>query len=289
MAAGQFSFYKAIFKSTLTGPLALHCDAPAPALSRAVAACFLAVGFCAPAWAVDLTSVDRAVGVWELQMDSGAQKCSMQLRNDPMGGGYALTLPQGCRLMMPGVATIAVWTLPSSGRLDMSDRAGKTVLSFVPIKDGPFSGRLKATGVKGETYTLISASDAAIQQRTAGQTPASQAVSPSAPPAAGAPQRSPIRISAAEMAGRYAVLRDGSRETGCMLTLDVVGQRAQLAPACRDNGFVVFDPKSWTVSSGGRLEMTARKGHRAGFEHMSDGSWQKDPKEGGKPLGFRKM
>ena len=72
-----------------------------------------------------------------------------------------------------------------------------------------------------------------------------------------------------------------------MLTLHP-GVKAQLAPACRDNGFVIFDPQAWSFANN-KLRLTARKGHHATFERGADGTWQKDPKEGGKPIGFRKM
>jgi hypothetical protein len=87
-----------------------------------------------------------------------------------------------------------------------------------------------------------------------------------------------------DVVGRYAILRAG-KDTGCMLTLEPA--RAQLAPACRDNGIVVFDPKGWSLASG-KLMLRARKGHSTVFD-MSEGVWVKDAKEGGQPLGLRKM
>jgi hypothetical protein len=95
--------------------------------------------------------------------------------------------------------------------------------------------------------------------------------------------------AAGDVAGRYAVLRD-DKDTGCMLTLDSRvrgpgGFKAQLAPACRDNGIVVFDPVGWTLDRG-RLVLTARKGHKAHFERDDAGVWRRDPGEG-KSLGFK--
>lgn len=92
-------------------------------------------------------------------------------------------------------------------------------------------------------------------------------------------------VRAADVAGRYAVLRNG-KETGCMLTLET--NKAQLAPACRDNGLVIFDPKGWSVA-GGKLQLKARKGHSAAFEMDKEGVWQRDSKDGGKPLALKKM
>ena len=97
-----------------------------------------------------------------------------------------------------------------------------------------------------------------------------------------------------DVAGRYIILREGGRDVGCMLTLDDKARapggdlKAQLAPACRDQGIVVFDPVAWRVERG-RLVLTARKGHAATFEKQSDGAWWKDLADGGKPLGVKKI
>ena len=96
-----------------------------------------------------------------------------------------------------------------------------------------------------------------------------------------------------EIAGRYSVLREGGKDTGCMITLDAKarglkgGNKALLAPACRDQGIVIFDPVGWAMDKG-KLKLTARKGHHALFEQKGDGTWEKDPKEG-KALSLKKM
>jgi hypothetical protein len=96
----------------------------------------------------------------------------------------------------------------------------------------------------------------------------------------------------AEAAGRYSVLREGGKDTGCMLTLDAKGTtqrkgKASLAPGCRDQGIVIFDPAGWEIMNG-RLVLTARKGHKAHFDARSDGSWEKDAAEG-KALSLKKL
>ena len=89
----------------------------------------------------------------------------------------------------------------------------------------------------------------------------------------------------ADLVGRYAVLR-GDRDTGCMLTLSA--GNANLAPACRDNGIVIFDPKGWSLTQR-RLALRARKGHTALFEMDEKGAWEREGKHPGPQLGFRKM
>jgi len=92
---------------------------------------------------------------------------------------------------------------------------------------------------------------------------------------------------AADVAGRYAVLRD-AKDTGCMVTLSPnprgKGFRAQLAPACRDQGIVVFDPVGWWLERG-KLHLQARKGHNIALD-FQDGVWSR---EGEKPLGLKKI
>lgn len=92
-------------------------------------------------------------------------------------------------------------------------------------------------------------------------------------------------------AGRYAVLRDEDKDTGCMLTLQTRpaagGFKAQLAPACRDNGIVIFDPVAWSLEHG-RLVLKARKGHKTEFERDPRGFWRRDPAQG-KPLALRPL
>jgi hypothetical protein len=96
----------------------------------------------------------------------------------------------------------------------------------------------------------------------------------------------------ADAAGRYSILRDGRKDTGCMLTLDNQvkahgRQKASLAPGCRDQGIVIFDPAGWQIVNG-RLVLTARKGHKTYLDAQPDGGWKKDPKEG-KSLTLNKL
>ena len=77
-----------------------------------------------------------------------------------------------------------------------------------------------------------------------------------------------------------------------MLTLDYParaggGGKASLSPGCRDQGIMVFDPVTWQVA-GGRLVLTARKGHKTHLDAQPDGSWKKDAAEG-KPLSLRRL
>ena len=92
-----------------------------------------------------------------------------------------------------------------------------------------------------------------------------------------------------DVAGRYAVLREGGKDTGCMVTLHPTargkGYRAQLAPACRDQGIVVFDPVGWWLERG-KLHLQARKGHSIVLDYGEDAVWIRG---GEKTLGLKKI
>lgn len=226
-------------------------------------------------------------GEWRFQSADGKKKCALALRNAPSGAGFALGAPATCRRSMRALDGAVGWTAPGADRIDLLDKAGAPTLSFA-MRDGV----LTASGADGQTYRLVRSGETT----TASITPGFQPVTAGAKPgfsqaAASAPPAGPS-VRAADIPGRYAILRDVNRDTGCMLTLETTPRggaaRAQLAPACRDNGISIFEPVAWSFS-GGKLALTARKGHRAHFVMTPDGSWQKDPKESGKPLGFRKM
>ena len=64
--------------------------------------------------------------------------------------------------------------------------------------------------------------------------------------------------------------------------------RAFLAPACRDQGLVIFDPVGWALA-GGKLLLYANRGHSLSFLPGSDGkSWTKE-EAAGKPIGLRRL
>ena len=63
--------------------------------------------------------------------------------------------------------------------------------------------------------------------------------------------------------------------------------KARLAPACRDQGIVIFDPVGWEMMAG-KLVLTARKGHTTALQTQDDGSWINDPKIG-KALSLKRI
>jgi hypothetical protein len=246
--------------------------------------------------AIDLSSVEKLAGQWDLSLNDTNRRCRLVLRPEQVGAGLALGMPAGCRRAMPLLNEIGSWTLQPGDHLTLVDAKGKEVLAFTPNGDGP----LLARGPEGETYRLAAAETSAEGQRfsdlPAVPVPGFETPAPAPAPLVVAATTTPGAASSAkpdEIAGRYSVLREGGKDTGCMLTLDAKarglkgGNKALLAPACRDQGIVIFDPVGWTLEKG-RLKLTARKGHHAIFDQKGDGTWEKDPKEG-KALGLKKM
>jgi hypothetical protein len=246
--------------------------------------------------AVDLTSIEKLAGQWDLSLTDTNRRCRLVLRPDQVGPGLALGLPAGCRRAMPLLSDVGAWTLQPGDHVAFADAKGKEVLAFLPNGEGP----LLAKGPEGETYRL-SAADTSLPGQQFTDLPAApvggfEAPAPAPAALVMAATTTPAATSSAradEIAGRYSVLREGGKDTGCMITLDAKarglkgGNKALLAPACRDQGIVIFDPVGWAMEKG-RLKLTARKGHNAVFEQKSDGLWEKDPKEG-KALSLKKM
>lgn len=234
-------------------------------------------------------------GQWDMALADTNRKCRLTLHPELDGKQHRVAMPAGCRRAMPVLAAVETWN-SASDALVLIDHDGQPVLNFAPAADG-----LAALGPEGESYSLI-ATDQARRVQVA-QAPKPVPETPAAPPAPVAPGAAAPAVPAApaavapakpaDMAGRYAVLRDGAKETGCMITFEEKGKgpkgsiKAMLAPACRDQGIVIFDPAGWALDKG-RLVLTAKKGHQAMFDRQADGTWVKDGK-GGKPLALRKM
>ena len=273
--------------------------------------------------AFDGAKTDIAPGAWEISDADGSRKCRITLRPETAGGlEHRLAMPAGCKRAFPILVEAGGWMASENNGLALADRMGQPVLAFAPAEDD----RLIAKGPRGEIYELEPVERprqtvAQVQPTPSSSTgfttspsasrpaaspgirrvPSAAAPAPVAPVAATtAPQEqlttSPVIAypgRANDLAGRYNILREADKDMGCLLTLDGTahgpgGNKAQLAPACRDQGIVVFDPVGWRFDRG-NLILRARKGHDARFLYHADGVWRKDPKEGGKTLGLKKI
>jgi hypothetical protein len=248
--------------------------------------------------AIALSNPLDAAGQWDITLDDSNRSCRMTLRADETSGQNAVVMPAGCRRSLPILSKVGTYEVPRADHLALADQAGAQILDFVV--DGGRS--LTANGPEGETYRLVAISGSFAQglrmaQVTSPKPPGFQAVETKTAATTSTPTAVPSRIAASvkptDLAGRYAVLRDGTKDTGCMITLDDKnrapkgGFRATLAPACRDQGIVIFDPMGWQLVAG-RMVLTARKGHTTHLDLQPDNTWAKDPKEG-KGLSLKKL
>jgi hypothetical protein len=270
--------------------LPLRLDRSGPAVVLA----FTVILMAQASAAIDLTSVEKLAGQWDLSLNDTNRRCRLVLRADEVGPSLALAMPAGCRRAMPLLTEVGGWKLQPGDHVTFADPKGKDVLAFRPDGDGP----LLAKGPEGEIYRL-SAADTSAQGQRFSDLPAVPVPGFETPPTvapltmAATAALAPSSVKPDEIAGRYSVLREGGKDTGCMITLDAKARglkgsnKALLAPACRDQGIVIFDPVGWTMEKG-KLKLTARKGHHALFEQKGEGIWEKDPKEG-KALSLKKM
>lgn len=258
IVSGTISIGALVFTGTLA--LAAIAQTPAPANSATVA------------------------GSWDITLNDTERKCRLTLRED--AAQHVVGMPAGCRRAMPVLMDVTGWSVPESGKLVLNAANGQPQLTFDSVK----SGQMKATGPEGETYDLVNAANVVDTvprynvQPTTGQTVA-QAQRPAGQRPAAVPQP---RMS--EIAGRYAVIRENGRDTGCMVTLSEQGRgrgmnRAQLAPACRDQGIVIFDPIGWHMERS-HLVLHARKGHKLELDADGADQWMKG---GAKPLGLKRL
>jgi hypothetical protein len=244
------------------------------------------------------------VGVWDVSRDQSPRRCKITLNGERSDkGDYFVGVPIACRRAMPIFTKVGRWSLTDTQHLTLSDPKGETILDLVA--DGDVFTTQGPDGVAYRFAPLTNVGRSITDPDPVGEeaeppkvirlgaTTGADVVATTAPVEdAGKKHARAPAPRPSEMAGRYAILRDKTRDTGCMLTLDDKtrvkgGDRAALAPACRDQGIVVFDPSAWQIIDG-RLVLTAKAGHTTHLDRQADGSWLKDPAEG-KSLTLKKF
>lgn len=258
--------------------------------TRGVRACFAAAAaICLAAFgASPASAAAQSSSQWELTQVDANRSCLLTLRGEEAGTGFhALGAPAGCRKALPILLNAGGWSKVEGGGVRLVARDGGALMDFT----SKAPGRFEATGPMGEVYRL-SARGGASQRLPDG----GKIAQAGAAPARAAPVPVGVAPSRAAIPGRYAILRDESKDTGCMVTLEDRGgrgpkgsSRAFLAPACRDQGLVIFDPVGWALI-GGKLTLYANKGHSLSFLVGPDGkTWSKDLAVGGKPIILRRL
>ncbi|MGH6869861.1 MAG: AprI/Inh family metalloprotease inhibitor [Methylocella sp.] len=226
--------------------------------------------------------LDQA-GILELSVDGTNSKCRIVPRPESSTAAHRqISIPRACLSAFPVLAPVAARSLNGDDRLEYSGRTGQARLDFAATAGAPFA----PSGPQSETFRLAATDDAVQKNKSSAKLGANSA------PADRATNQAHLAAAPADAAGRYAILRGGGKDTGCMLTLNSQGKapgrkKASLAPACRDQGIVIFDPAGWQIVNG-RLVLTARKGHKTSLDAQPDGTWKKDSKEG-KSLTLKKL
>lgn len=250
-------------------------------------------------------AVAHEAGIWDLSFEKGNRRCRLVLRREAVDGGFAVAMPAGCRKAFPSIGAVTAWVPGEGGHVVFKDAAEFAIFDFVPAGGMP---SLTATAGEGDDYTLTPVDPARQEELRAGGgeapgVPDEPAASPvpgrlagvlvekggGAKPLAEAraePQPEPVLPppTMQEVSGNYAVLRQ-DRDTGCMVTLEPgvrtkTGLRARLAPACRDQGIVIFDPVAWELGRGSELVLTARKGHTTALVRRDGKTWANSPPRG---------
>ena len=274
---------------------------PAPLWLVAFLLAFIVLPVCPlPVAAQGLGAADAA-GSWDLTFEKGNRRCRLTLRPATSAGNAPLAMPAGCHRAFPLLAGVTNWSAADNDHVTFLTPDGATVFDFA-ARGGP--GLVATIGEDADTYMLTPV-DPALRDRlratasdVAPVSPQVPVLAPQAPLAPGdgvlvgtatplttaaLPAQAMLPpVTAAEVAGNYAVLRD-SRDTGCMVVLeDGAGRadaRAKLAPACRDQGIVVFDPVGWALAKGD-LILTAKRGHKTALNRRADRNWATAPARG---------
>jgi hypothetical protein len=238
-------------------------------------------------------------GQWDMSYAATDRTCRMTL------AGTSLDMPALCRRSLPVLAKVD--DLPKTGKIAPAGASDKPVPDFVEKSGHALAGlrpegeRLLAVNVdQGSAFEPEDVSKApgfdVVQAAPSKPPPSSPSKPASAPEPSAAPPPKPSAAALAlkpdDVAGRYSLQRERGKDAGCLLILDDKvkapgGYKASLAPACRDQGIMIFDPVGWRLAKG-RLVLTARRGHTTHLDLQADGTWLKDPNDG-KPLLLKKM
>lgn len=228
--------------------------------------------------------VTVVAGGYEIATEDGARKCLVLLRPSAAPGGQAVGFPAQCRMALPIMASVSAWTIEAvkaapHARIRLHNSAGAVMLDFsAPADDNAAVAR----DVSGTAYTLKPMAGATLAQRMNALPPARTTANAPRLSAATTAAITPSDPSAMDRAaGRYALQRDKSRDTGCLMELETTAGvgKARLEAGCIDSGLTTFAPAGWRITDG-TLWLVGVKGQRLSFERNRRDGWDKGPGQG---------
>jgi hypothetical protein len=230
------------------------------------------------------TKVAEVPGTWDLSRDGTGRRCVMTLLRERGTAGQRVNFPAGCRRALPVMAPVAGW-LYADEAVRLVDKDIRPILQF---KRRPDRRSYVATAEGGETYSFVPLDIAKMRPPEADPPPAAAETAGAVPPlpgSASAPASVPATPAAitpptspdGPQPGTYALDRLRQQAT-CRLAFDPAGA-VRLLPGCHDDGIEVFDPVTWRYT-GGRLTVTAKRGHSISLVANGDGRWRRDPETG---------
>jgi hypothetical protein len=225
------------------------------------------------------TKVAEVPGTWDLSIDGTNRRCVMTLLRDRGPAGQQVNFPAGCRRALPVMRSVAGW-LYAEEAVRLVDKDVRPVLLLKRRQD---RRSYAATTEGGETYSFVPLDTAGMKPPepmaapVAAGTPSSPGASVPADPAPTPVALAPPTTPDGPQPGTYAIDRLRAQGT-CRLAFDPTGT-VKLLPDCQDEGMEVFNPVAWHYA-GGRLTLTAKRGHTLGLVRNGDGRWRRDPETG---------
>ena len=163
-------------------------------------------------------AVRALLGAWDLELAGAPRSCTVTFGPEAAPHGRQLRFPATCRRALPILDDIRAWSVTPSGRPQLHDAQGKTVIAF---EDGEAERGFEGKGPDGKQYLLASRN----HPRAARRPPANPAELNAT--AAQRPTRvDPALAPAADsLPGRYVVMRQQNREA-CRVVLTRGSRRA---------------------------------------------------------------
>ncbi|KQV13415.1 metalloprotease [Rhizobium sp. Root1203] len=218
-------------------------------------AAMAAVGLlaCGSAFAddVDADIVKAQAGTYLIAPASGAPGCRIALGTDNATGGYSLTGEENCTKPLPAFAEAYSWNFDENGGVIIIDAARKVLARFIENEGSP----LKTEG--DEPLLLIEAPKGVDRLPTV-----------------------------KSLAGNWTLQRPAGEKL-CMLVLgDDIDEdgNAPLSPSGDCTSAVAKLKLAVFHVEGFGIVLMSRDGASISLDMLPDGSFQKSPEEGGKPL-----